>query len=428
MRLTFLNTLYPPYGAAGAETTLRLLVAQMRDRGHDCNVVTLTPGWRAEAREIDGIPVHYVPLANVFWPHGASKTLPWRVMFQTIEAYNPVMRRRLARLLRRLSPDVVNFHNLQGFSASAWAAAHGLRIPIVQTLHDYYTACPRSAMWRPGQGNCASLCAECRAFSLPRRAMSGVPDMVTCVSNRVFDRLTEAGAFPRAAAGQQPIRIIRGNNAADALPDLAPPELVPPVPGTPLRLGFMGRLDPSKGLENLIDAVRRLPEGAASLRIAGTGKPEYTAALHARAAGAASIAFIGHASPPEFFPSIALLVIPSIWEDPFPRVFHEALAYGVPSLATPLGGLSEVVEHGRNGFLIAGTDMEALFASLSALINAPWDRGIVFAECRKAAADYMPSRVAAEYEAVLEAAAARRPVPEGAGAFWHGAVAQPCRQ
>ena len=423
MRLTFLNTLYPPYGAAGAETTLRLLAAQMMGRGHQCNVVTLTPGWRAEAREIDGIPVHYLPLANIFWPHGASKMLPWRVLFQTIEAYNPVMKRRLMRLLRRLSPDVVNFHNLQGFSASAWAAAQALRIPIVQTLHDYYTACPRSAMWRPGRGNCASLCAECRVFSRPRRAMSAVPDMVTCVSNRVFDRLIEAGAFPGAITGQQPIRIIRGNNAADALPDVAPPS-----PGTTLRLGFMGRLDPLKGLENLIDAVRRLPEGTASLRIAGTGAPDYTAALHARAAGAAGISFVGHAAPPEFFPTLDLLVIPSVWEDPFPRVFHEALAYGVPSLATPLGGLSEVVEHGRNGFLIAGTDGEALLASLSALISVPWDRGIVFAECRKAAADYMPSRVATEYEAVLEAAAARRPVPQGAGALWHGAVAQPCRQ
>jgi glycosyltransferase involved in cell wall biosynthesis len=416
-----LNTLYPPYGAAGAETTLRLLAAQMMDRGHDCNVVTLTPGRQAEAREIDGIPVHYIPLANVFWPHGASKMLPWRVTFQTIEAYNPVMKRRLTRLLQRLSPEVVNFHNLQGFSASAWSAAQDLRIPIVQTLHDYYTACPRSAMWRPGQGNCASLCSECRVFSRPRRAMSGIPDAVTCVSNRVFDRLTKAGAFPRAVAGQQPIRIIRGNNAADALPDVAPP-----VPRVPLRLGFMGRLDPSKGLENLIDAVRRLPEGAASLRIAGTGRPDYTQALHARAAGVAGISFLGHAAPPEFFPSIDLLVIPSIWEDPFPRVFHEALAYGVPSLATPLGGLSEVVEHGRNGFLMAGADAEALFASLSELIGASWDRGFVFAECRKAAADFMPSRISAEYEAVLLAAAARRPVPEGAGALWRGAVAQPC--
>jgi len=419
VRLTFLNTLYPPYGAAGAETTLHLLAAQMMERGHDCNVVTLTPGKRAETREVDGIPVHYVPLANIYWPHGANKPLALRVMFQTIESYNPVMERRLTKLLRQLTPDVVNFHNLQGFSASAWSAARTLQIPMVQTLHDYYTACPRSAMWRPGHGNCASPCSECRVFSRPRRAMSGLPDAVTCVSHRVFDRLTSAGAFPRAVTGQQTIRIIRGNNAAEALPDVAPQAL-----GTPLRLGFMGRLDPSKGLEHLIDAVGRL-SGAASLRIAGTGQADYTRALQARAAGVAGIEFAGHVQPSEFFPGIDLLVIPSVWEDPFPRVYHEALAYGVPSLATPLGGLSEVIEHGRNGFLIAGTGEQALFASLSELIDAPWDHRVVFSECRKAAANFAPSRISAEYEAVLLAAAEHRPVPDTAGAPWRGVARNP---
>lgn len=416
MRLTFVNTLYPPHGAAGAETTLRLLAAQMVDRGHDCNVVTLTPGRQAESGEVDGIPVHYLPLANVFWPHGANKSAPQRLMFQAIEAYNPVMERRLTVLLRRLAPEVVNFHNLQGFSVSAWSAARRLHIPVVQTLHDYYTACPRSAMWRPGRGNCSSLCTECNVFGKPRRALSGLPDVLTCVSHRVFDRLTSAGAFPRTVTGQQTIRIIRGNNASDTLP-----EVDPPVASTPLRLGFIGRLDPSKGLEQLIDVVGRLPDGAVSLRIAGTGKPDYTSALHARAAAASNVDFVGHAAPADFFPSIDLLVIPSVWEDPFPRVFHEALAYGVPSLVTPLGGLSEAIEHGRNGFLISGTGAAELYTSLAELVASSWDRKFVFAECRKAAANFSPSRISGEYEVVLMAAAARRPVPDGAGVPWRGA-------
>lgn len=418
MRITFVNTLYPPHGAAGAETTLRLLAAQMMGRGHDCNVATLTPGRRAETGEVDGIPVHYLPLANVFWPHGTNKAVPWRLMFQTIEAFNPIMERRLTKVLRRLTPDVVNFHNVQGFSVSAWSAARRLKIPMVQTLHDYYTACPRSAMWRPGRGNCVSLCAECKVFGGPRRVMSGLPDMLTCVSHRVFDRLTDVGVFPNAMTGQQTVRIIRGNNASDTLPDIGPP-----VAGAPLRLGFIGRLDPLKGLEHLIDAVGRMSSGATSLRIAGTGKPDYTDALRARASGAANVDFIGHVSPADFFPSIDLLVIPSVWEDPFPRVFHEALAYGVPSLVTPLGGLSEVIEHGRNGFLIGGTGAEALFASLSELVRTPWNRDFVFAECRKSAADFTPSRIGAEYEAVLMAAAGRQPVPDGAGVPWRGAPA-----
>ena len=415
VKITFLNTLYPPHGAAGAETTLRLLVGSLRGRGHDCSVVTLTPERRASEGEVDGVPVRYLPLANVYWPHGRSRPRHLRPLFQAIEANNPVMRRRLTAALRALRPDVINAHNLQGFSSSAWAAAARLGIPLVQTLHDYYTACPRSAMWRPGQGNCQTLCRDCRVFAAPRRRLSRLPDAVTCVSHRVFDRLSGAGAFPTGGTAAQPVRIIRGNNAADA-----PPLPGPPAPGAALRLGFLGRLDHSKGIENLIGAVKRL-SGAVTLRIAGSGLPDYVAGLQALAAGA-PIEFLGHVDPAGFFPTIDLLVIASVWEDPFPRVFHEALAYGVPSLVSPLGGLPEVITDGHNGFILAAEGPEALHARLRALAADGWDRAATFAACRDAASAYAPAHVAGQYEAVLAAAAARGPIPPDAGEPWRGSA------
>ena len=407
MHILFLNTLYPPHGAAGAETTLRLLAATLQKRGHRCTVVTLTPGATAESGEVDGNAVHYLPLANVYFPHGGPRPRLLRPAFQAIEAYNPVMRRRLETLLRTLRPDVMSAHNLQGFSASAWVAARRAGVPVVQTLHDYYAACPRSTMWRPESGNCAVPCAECRVFSAPRRALSHIPAAVTCVSNRVFDRLTAAGAFGRARDGKQPVHIIRGNNAAAE----APPRPVPP-PGSGLRLGFMGRLDPSKGVERLIDAVRALPPGSATLAIAGSGPPEYVASLRDRAEGAAGIAFLGHVDPAGFLGAIDLLVIPSVWEDPFPRVFHEALAHGVPSLVGRLGGVQEMVRDGQTGFLFDGTDA-GLADSLTRLSTTPWDRAALDGACREAARAYAPDRIAAEYEAVFQAAAARRVAEAG---------------
>ncbi len=413
MKIAFVNTLYPPHGAAGAETTLRLLAGTMQAKGHACTVITLTPGSRPESGEVDGIPVRYLPLANVYWPHGAPRPKPLRPLFQAIEANNLIMRRRLAAALLQIRPDVVNAHNLQGFSASAWSAARRAGIPLVQTLHDYYTACPRSAMWRPGRGNCVGLCTDCKTFGAPRRRLSRLVQSVTCVSRRVFGRLHGAGAFPDAGTPRQPVRIIRGNNASDALPDIHPP-----APQRALRLGFIGRLDPSKGIENLIAAVRRLPSGAATLQIAGSGLAGYADALRAAAAGSAAITFLGHVAPAGFFPGVDLLIIPSVWEDPFPRVFHEALAYGVPSLVSPLGGLPEAIVDGRSGFIIPGQGADALFARLQVLASAGWDRAAVFAACRAAAADYAPSRVAGQYEAVLQAAASRRPVPDDAGEPW----------
>lgn len=410
MRITFLNSLYPPHGAFGAENTLRFLAAALAARGHECSVLTLTPEPHSRIGEVDGIAVHYLPLANVYWPHDGRRPRALRPIFQALDAYNPVMARRVARALRMLAPDVVNCHNLQGFSASAWFAAARLGIPIVQTIHDYYLACPRSAMWRPNRGNCAKPCAECRVFSLPRRALSHLPAAATCVSHRVFDRLTDAGAFPKARRGMQPVRIIRGNN----------PEAADQPSGrdgaTDLVLGFMGRLDPSKGLEGLLDAVAELPE--ITLLVAGKGEANYEAFLRNRATTSRNVHFLGHVRPADFFPRIDMLAIPSVWEDPFPRVFHEALAFGVPSLVAPLGGLPEVIRPGQTGFIASGSDAAALASALRTLLARGWHRAAMRDECRAAAAAYRPERIVAQYEAVLTAAAARSPVPEDAGEVW----------
>ena len=412
MKIVFLNSLYPPNGAAGAETTLRLLAGSLRERGHDCSVVTLTPSPEASSGAVDGIPVFYLPLANVYWPWGRSRPLALRPVFQFIEADNAVMRWRLTAILRKLRPDVVHAHNLQGFSASAWSAAARLGIPVVQTLHDYYTACVRSAMWRPGRGNCTSPCGECRVFAWPRRRLSRLPQAVTCVSRRMFDRLHDAGAFPDAGTERQPVVIIRGNNAADALPAAAV------RPDGPLKLGFLGRLDHSKGVENLIEVVKRMPVGSVSLRIAGSGLPAYVDGLRAAASGKADIAFLGHVDPAEFFPTIDLLVVPSVWEEPLGRVFHEALAYGVPSLASPLGGLAEAITDGQTGFVLVSEGADALFDRLQTLATSGWNRAAMFEACRNAAADYAPTHIAGQYEAVLQAVVAGQPMPPGAGEPW----------
>ena len=406
MRIAFVNTLYWPHGGSGAEATLRVLASHLAGIGHDCVIVTLSPD-RAESRgEIEGIPVFYLPLDNLFWPYHGHRPRLLRPGFQLLDAYNPLMRRRLGRALARIRPDVVHCHNLMGFSVSAWVAAERLGIPVVQTLHDYNLACPRSAMWRPGRGNCAVPCTECRLFAAPRRHLSRIPHAVTSVSHRVLDRIAATGVFPDPSRA----RIVRGNNPE--------PVAAAAAPDGPLRLGFLGRLNPTKGIETLIDAFAGLPPGAATLAIAGRGEPGYEAALHARAAPHAGIAFHGQVVPSDFLSAIDLLVIPSIWEDPFPRVFHEALAHGVPSLVSPLGGLPEVIEPGRTGIIASAATAAGVRAALEQVLRGEWHPRAMRAACRAAAAAYAPARIAGQYEAILAAAAVRGPIPEDAGERW----------
>ena len=401
MHIVFLNALYPPNGPlGGAEATLRFLVQSLSARGHTCSVVTMTPDRNFTQGRVDDAAVYYIPLANVYWPFGNRRPRLLRPIFQLLDAYNPVMRWRLARLLRKLRPDVVHGHNLQGFSVSAWEAARDCRIPLVQTLHDYYLVCPRSAMWRPDRGTCDRQCWECHLFSWPRRRLCGVPATVTCVSHRMMDLVAAAGMFTNAS-----VRVIRGNNPRrNDAPAVA-------RAGGKLHLGFLGRLDPCKGMELLLDAVADLPADAVDVVIAGRGLPDYEQELRHRASMLANVSFVGEVAAGEFLQRLDLLVVPSIWQEPLTRVVAEAFAYGIPSLVTPMGGLPENIIHGVSGLIAPSPDAAGLLHSLREVLAGTWNLAAMREACLAAAEAYAPELIAAQYEAVLDAAARHVAVP-----------------
>ena len=151
-----------------------------------------------------------------------------------------------------------------------------------------------------------------------------------------------------------------------------------------------------KEFELLIEAFASLPATGATLAIAGEGPDLYTRTLRSHSAGQANITFVGRVEPASFFQHIDVLVIPSVWEDRFPRVFHEALAFGVPSLVTPLGGLPEAIDHGRTGLIAAAATSAALRDSMLALIAGAWDFEAMRMRCRVAAGDYEPTRIVSQ--------------------------------
>ena len=66
-----------------------------------------------------------------------------------------------------------------------------------------------------------------------------------------------------------------------------------------------------------------------------------------------------------------LLIVPSIWPDNAPNVICEALACGLPVIATNVGGLSELIHNEENGFLVPPKDPKAIAVKIDHLLNHP---------------------------------------------------------
>jgi glycosyltransferase involved in cell wall biosynthesis len=138
----------------------------------------------------------------------------------------------------------------------------------------------------------------------------------------------------------------------------------PHPPHTPLVLGVLGQVSPHKGHDDAIEALRILGPGF-RLIIGGKGDPKYLLSLKQKAAGL-PVYFPGFVSLPDFFQMVDVLLVPS-WEEPFGIVLLEAMASGIPVVASSTGGPLEIIRPGE-GILVPPRDPKSLANGIRSLM------------------------------------------------------------
>jgi glycosyltransferase involved in cell wall biosynthesis len=145
-----------------------------------------------------------------------------------------------------------------------------------------------------------------------------------------------------------------------------------------LRMAFLGRVDPTKGPDLLIQALQALPGAPISLDLYGIVQSgvgdRYCQQLQESAAGDPRIQFLPpmpSAQVVGMLKNYHLLAVPSRWLETGPLVVLEAFAAGVPVLGSNLGGIAELVEHGRNGLLVEPDSPEARCQTFRRLVENP---------------------------------------------------------
>jgi glycosyltransferase involved in cell wall biosynthesis len=363
MKVLIVSNVYYPTKVGGAEKAAQYLAEGLVARGHDAVVATLSPKKRSEVATVNGVRVYYLPLRNVYYlqPHNSRSTAT-KGLWHAMDTYNPFMAASLGRVLDVERPDVVNTHNMAGFSSSIWRAAKKRQLPLVHTAHDYYLLCPRSTMRRNG-GNCSDVCADCLIFGWPRRQVSRLVDVATADSRHTLDTHIRHGYF----------------RAAVSMPLYNCCELPSQDMGCaneghrPLRFGFLGRLHPTKGVDLLIRSFLRLPGGQAELFLAGRGSSEFERELKAMTDGRPEVRWLGFVAPEVLLRQVDVLVVPSLWHDSAPLVVQESMAHYVPLICSRVGGIPELMGEGT-GWLFDPSDPSALTQALRTAIES---RGVL---------------------------------------------------
>ena len=394
MRILLANTGHPATIKGGAEAAVLDLAHALVGRGHEVALAVHHAGNSLEERCENGVRVYGLPNRNLYFGfdgerHSAAARLAWHAL----DSANPFMASAFGAVLDRERPDVLNTHVLAGLSPLIWREAARRNVPIVHYLHEYGALCPRGSTFRDGH-LCASPCAGCLPFGLPRRRLSRLVDGVAGVSRFTLERHLDWGLFPNAAACVLP-NVFHGLGFAGRHV----------VPDAPLRIGYFGRLIPDKGAHLLIEAASRLPPDGWTLDIAGTGDPGYV--LDLKASAGPNVRFLGWAKAETFFPDIDLLVLPSLWPDPQPRVTFEAFSHGVPVVGARAGGIPEEIDDGETGWLFEAGSAGDLSRVLAARLADRADRELPARHFGERLARLDPHRVIRDYERVYEGAIER---------------------
>jgi glycosyltransferase involved in cell wall biosynthesis len=422
MRILHVSHAYPPYSIGGAELHLRDLVLTQRDR-HELFILSRRGDLSVDEYTVrdevrDGVRLRtLVNNYRAVWTQGFLRTYEDPAVIPVFE-----------QALREFRPDVVHFQHLVTLSHELPEIARRHGVPSLLMLHDFWPLCVRANLvdWRdrPCSGPNNAKCATCvadqlggpapvllrgrliawlrgqRGFWLAQRAAAPLMRFMVRASIRAAQR----GAPNRIARRQQALR--SGVLAADLV--LAPSRYLrdrfvshgfpedrilvshlgfprapsyparPSTPGRPLRLGFIGRLIPVKGLQVLLNALRTVPRDGYTLEVYGrwgddAAAPAYRRAMEDLSAGL-PVRFhepFPAGGAPGVLATLDLLVVPSIWPENAPLVLQEAKLAGVPLLCSDIGGIPEFVVPDRDGWLVPAGDARALADRTREIVEHP---------------------------------------------------------
>jgi len=323
------------------------------------------------------------------------------------------------KLLDDINPDIVHIQHLLFLSLGIVKEAKKRGLPVIFTLNDYWLICQKGQLIMENMALCDGYdlknCQICLRSSLsirpnsvylynmlrkyaPKLVLHAIRNIyVKFVSNSVygknmlkkrFDCINEI--MPQVNLFTSPSDFLKNKFIKFGVPenkiirssygiDRNKTNIGLKTKSSFLRFGFIGTLVPTKGLHVLTEALKKVKNNNLELLVFGklvayVGYENYMNTIKYSAQKDKRIKLMGpfkNDDIGQIFSQIDILVVPSIWPENAPIVIQEAFLSNTPVIASRIGGVPELINHGVNGLLFNAKDVDDLAQKIKYVLTNP---------------------------------------------------------
>ncbi len=383
LKVLFVSRRYYPDIRGGGEISAHYLARAVKDAGHNVRVLTFVTKSSRIDEVIDGVPITRLPI----------RTLSFFPRISNLEWMYYEMGRQTKNFLKEFTPDILHALNGESVPSVAFLCTKQ-HIPLVATVNSPYFFCfVGDGVDRFGQD-----CFGCRGnqrFGEVMHKWSGKGLVSTIVAFAYWlysyphmyllkKSLDQASVLFPISSGLKTELIKQGYFSSEMFVVHNPINIKKKVhsslkrdlriPADASIIVYVGRLSENKGLQRIVGILHRLPY--TYFVIVGREVPFQKELLEeAKRVGVVDrvrfVGFVPHENTNPYYSIANVVAMPGTFYESLGRMLMEACTFGVPVIGTSKGGIPDVIENEKNGFLLYTQSEEELFEKVKSILENP---------------------------------------------------------
>ncbi len=334
MKIAVFQNFYFPYNKGGAENFVKESISKLQNQNHQIILITTKPKDQKKFREeVDMIKTYRIPSKC----HSLSeKSVLWRFFWHISNIYNPKREKIVKTILKNEKIDLCISHNLIGLGLFLPKLFFKLKIKHIHYLHDIQLLHPSGLMFW-GKEGILNTCIAKKYQCINKYYFKHLYKVISPSSWLMKEHLNK-GFFKQSAAEIKALKEINENTEKENRHKNS--------------FLFVGQVEKHKGIEFLLNTFTKIENKNIELKVIGDGKDFNR--LQELFKDDKRIIFLGRKNKEEVESQMkksSVLIVPSLCYENSPTVIYEAKENNLTTIASSIGGVSEIIENPKLLFI-----------------------------------------------------------------------------